>query len=222
MPKRARKSYHHGDLRRVLIDAALAAIVEVGPENLSLRDLARRAGVSPAAPYRHFPDRDALLAAVAAECAERLGNAMQAAMARSEGRPPLAQYRATGVAYVRFAVEHPAHFRVMCWPGLAARVPGPLRAEMEAWKARERQGLLAAQKKGDLLGQPLVEVMLAAQCLMHGLAHLIVDGHAGFADMTPAEAEKLADALAEVLGHGLLPRDAASTGSGTGSRRRKR
>src|SRR5262245_53999387 len=94
--EQARTTYHHGNLQRALIDAALAALAEEGPEKLSLRDVARRAGVSPAAPYRHFPDKDALIAAVAAECASRMGEVMDSAVARA-GDDPVDRFRATGI-----------------------------------------------------------------------------------------------------------------------------
>ena len=102
--KKAASAYHHGDLRQALVDAALAAIAEVGLEGLNLRDLARRLGVSPAAPYRHFADKDALVRAVAADIAHRYAAVL--AQAAAEAPPdPLSQFRATGVAAVRFAVR---------------------------------------------------------------------------------------------------------------------
>src|SRR2546430_6260512 len=99
------KRYHHGDLRRTLIDAALRIVEQVGPGALSLRELARHAGVSHAAPYRHFASREALLAALAAEGFRGLGAEM-AALA-SDGGDPLARFAALGLAYVRYAVAHP-------------------------------------------------------------------------------------------------------------------
>ena len=105
------KPYHHGDLRRVLLDAAVAAIAERGAAALSLRDLARRAGVSHAAPTHHFRDKAGLLTAVAAEGFALLGTALAEAD----------DFAATGVAYVRFATTHPGHFAVMFRPVLYHR-----------------------------------------------------------------------------------------------------
>src|SRR5260221_568336 len=133
MPRRAKKSYHHGNLRRALLDAGLAAITEDGPERFTLRDVARRAGVSPAAPYRHFADKEALLAAVVAESAARLGEVMQAAVAGTED--PLDRFRRTGIAYVRFAAERPAHFRAMTNPPAVERG-----ATFLYWGSRRRDG----------------------------------------------------------------------------------
>src|SRR3954470_12614732 len=116
MPKRrqTRKragSYHHGDLKAGLIDAASDILSREGPEALTLRAVARRAGVSQAAPYRHFADRRALVAAVAERGFERMQAAMMTAMsADPAGRPGLKQL---AIAYVRFGHESPAEYRVM-------------------------------------------------------------------------------------------------------------
>lgn len=100
--------YHHGDLRRALLDTALDAIAADGPSALSLRDLARRAGVSHAAPAHHFRDRTGLLTAIAAEGHGLLAEALAGATDR----------RDAGARYVRFARQHPAHFQVMFAPNL--------------------------------------------------------------------------------------------------------
>ncbi len=104
--------YHHGNLRRAVLDGALAAIAEHGPGALSLRDVARRAGVSHAAPAYHFGDKSGVLTAIAAEGFELLAAVTSAAGERSgslvEG----------GMAYISFALEHPAHYAVMFRPDL--------------------------------------------------------------------------------------------------------
>ena len=101
--------YHHGDLRRALLDTALLAVAEHGPAGLSLRDVARRAGVSHAAPAHHFGDKTGLLTVLAAEGWTLLAEALEA-----EG----GDFRGQGVAYVVFATGHPAHSAVMRAPGL--------------------------------------------------------------------------------------------------------
>src|SRR4051794_7988101 len=103
------KPYHHGDLRRTLLASAVEVITERGVAALSLRDLARRAGVSHAAPTHHFTDRAGLLTAVAAQGWSLLAGALAA---------HTADFTEAGVAYVVFAVEHPAHFAVMRSPDL--------------------------------------------------------------------------------------------------------
>src|SRR5262245_23788463 len=103
--------YHHGDLRRALLDAALEILAEGGAAGLTLREVARRAGVTHAAPYRHFEDKAALLAAVAEEGFRAVYAEM---LARSERvKDPVERLYQIGAAYVLFAVTHPAHFRVM-------------------------------------------------------------------------------------------------------------
>ncbi|MFI5476457.1 TetR/AcrR family transcriptional regulator [Streptomyces cacaoi] len=102
------RPYHHGDLRRAILAAALDVIATDGPSGLSLRDLARRAGVSHAAPAHHFRDRTGLLTAIAAEGHGLLATALAEAT----------DLREAGVRYVRFAREHPAHFQVMFSPEL--------------------------------------------------------------------------------------------------------
>jgi AcrR family transcriptional regulator len=116
-PLRARRkrAYHHRDLRQALVAAALDVLPEVGAQGLSLRDIARRAGVSSAAPYHHFADKDALVAAVAGECAQLLLAALEAAVAEA-GDDQRRRFQLTGVAFIRFAVAHPAHFRAMELP----------------------------------------------------------------------------------------------------------
>src|SRR5512136_65494 len=110
--------YHHGDLRHALLEAALDLVTARGVEAFSLREAAREVGVSPAAAYRHFADKDALLAALALEAFARLGQAMERAVSRAPGEAgskahAAAVFLAVGPAYVEFAVQHPAQFRVM-------------------------------------------------------------------------------------------------------------
>ena len=110
--------YHHGDLRRALCDAVLAHAGEFGGTGqLTLREAARRAGVSHSAPYRHFPDKEAILAAVAAEGFARLSSALRAA--RSGGKDKERRFIRTGLAYLRFAREARGHVAVMFGPEIA-------------------------------------------------------------------------------------------------------
>src|SRR6516162_2006808 len=109
MPPQPTRPYHHGDLRPALLRAAVEAIGEAGPAAVSLRQVARRAGVTHAAAAYHFGDKAGLLTAVAAEGYRLLGEALAAA--RSAG-----SFLDVGVAYVRFAVDHRAHFEVMYRP----------------------------------------------------------------------------------------------------------
>ena len=204
IPKR---SYHHGNLRPALIQATLRAIAEDGPDGFTLRDVARRAGVSPAAPYRHFQDKDELLAAVAAECADRFAKVMLAAVAEAPADEPLARFRLAGIASVEFAVAHPEHFRALNLPGVASRLPAEQRQGMDAWNEEQRRALAAAQAAGIIAPIPLDDLMLASSSLVHGLGHLIVEGQLG--EVSPDRARELAIAVTGVLGLGLLPRAAS-------------
>jgi AcrR family transcriptional regulator len=197
------RSYHHGNLRAALLEATLEAIAEDGPEGFTLRDVARRAGVSAAAPYRHFKDKEELLAAVAGECAERLNELTERAVAAAKANP-LEQYRAAGIAYVQFIVAHPGHFRALNTPGIVALMPEEARRKLQQKEQENRQGLAAAQAAGAIAALPLDDVCLAAKALMHGLGHLIVEGQLGI--VTPERATELAVAVTAVLGKGLAPR----------------
>ena len=112
-----RPTYHHGDLRNSLIQAALALVAERGVEGFSLREAARTVGVSASACYRHFADREELLAAVAHEGLDTLAEEMRVAAAaarRAERRStPCSRFWDYSGAYLHFALAHPAHFRVM-------------------------------------------------------------------------------------------------------------
>lgn len=200
MPK---STYHHGNLKAALVGAALKELAKEGVGGFSLRGVARRAGVSAPAVYRHFADKEALLAAVAAECAERFAATL---MAATQAAPPhpLEHFRAVGIAHVQFAVAHPEHFRALSLPGLADHVPPEQRVRERAFAEAQRAGLAAAQARGVIAKLPLDELMLAAHCTMMGLAHAIIDGKLG--DVDAQRATELATAVTAVLGHGLVPR----------------
>lgn len=106
-----KRNYHHGDLRQALVEAGLALLEMRAADALSLREVARAVGVSATAVYRHFPDKDALLDALAAEGLEKLADAQRGAAERAGGGQ--AGFAATGVAYVRFALANPALFRMI-------------------------------------------------------------------------------------------------------------
>lgn len=201
--KKPRRSYHHGDLRRALISTAMEEVASGGAETLNLRDLARKLGVSPAAPYRHFADRDALLTAVADEAATRLTAEVTAARAAAPA-DAMSQYRAIGISHVRFAAAHPAHFRAMYSPTLLAKVQRS--SELGAMQAGERALVRGAQARGELPAHISVEsIQLAATSIIYGLARALADGLVPGA-ASPEEATRLAIEVTEVFGHGLFPR----------------
>ncbi|WP_344684189.1 TetR/AcrR family transcriptional regulator [Saccharopolyspora taberi] len=156
-------SYHHGDLRRAILDAAAEAITEFGPSGWSLRELARRAGVSHAAPAHHFGDKKGLLSALAAEGYTLLSDALEA-----EGD----DFVEVGIAYLRFAINHRAHFEVMFQPGLYRSDDPAVVA------ARERaDALLVTGVRSQQGSRPDEETTaLAAWSLVHGFAGLWLTG----------------------------------------------
>ena len=107
-----RANYHHGDLRSALLEAALHIINDQGPRQLTIREVARKAGVSHTAPYRHFANKDDLIVAVVKQGFELMRQTMQAEKAAAE-QDPVSQFAASGMAYVEFALQHSAYYRIM-------------------------------------------------------------------------------------------------------------
>jgi AcrR family transcriptional regulator len=204
--RRPAKAYHHGDLRRALVSAGLDLAAERRLEDFSLREVARRAGVSTAAPYWHFPDRDALLAAIGAECAARWLQAMRDAVKALGSDDSLRRLQATGVAHVRFAVENPAHFRVMEMPWIRERMPQDVRDEITRFYDEEGARLVAAQKRGLLAPMSLELLKLSTRSLVNGLALLMISDDPQVRGLTPDRAADVAQQVTRVFGLGLLPR----------------
>src|SRR5215472_3511292 len=110
---RRRAGYHHGHLKEELIAAALRMVKEQGAESVSVREVAKRAGVSSGAPFRHFPSRTALMTAVAEQAMSRFRAEIVRALDEVEGAAPIDRFRALGTAYMRWVVRNPAHFEVI-------------------------------------------------------------------------------------------------------------
>jgi AcrR family transcriptional regulator len=163
------RPYHHGDLRRVLLDTAVEALQETGPAALSLRDLARRAGVSHAAPAYHFGDKAGLLTAVAADGFRRLAAVLR------DTYQATGSFLEVGAAYVRFAVSHRPHFEVMFRPELYRPDDPELASAREA--ARSMLYPPAADTAGNPGGTDDLRAAVAAWSLVHGLATLWLDGN---------------------------------------------
>ena len=170
----AKKSYHHGDLRAALLEAGFKLLEDRKAEGLGLREVAREVGVSPTAIYRHFPDKSALMMALAHEGLERLGVAQQrAAKKAGGGRAALV---ARGVMYVRFAAENPALFRLIF---SYAPPIDLLDAELDdvgsAMKGL-REGIYEEMPIQFSEGEKKAAT-LHAWSLVHGLAELLLNGH---------------------------------------------
>ena len=164
----SRRPYHHGNLRAVLLAAALDAVAEQGPAGWSLRDLARRAGVSHAAPAHHFGDKRGLLTVLATDGYGRLAAALEEAW-QSTG-----SFLEVGVAYVRFAIENRSRFEVMFRPELVHRGDAALNAARTSSSAR-LYGPLEGGGAGDGSWDPRSGA-IAAWSLVHGFATLWLNG----------------------------------------------
>ncbi|MCQ4084439.1 TetR/AcrR family transcriptional regulator [Streptomyces sp. RB6PN25] len=196
---RSGDSYHHGDLRAACLRAARQLLEENGSAGLSLRAVARRAGVSPTAPYRHYADRDALVSAVAAEGYRELAGYLAAAHHSPSTPDDLA---AAAVAYVRFALDHPALFRVMfvepCDPTSDDRVAATA-AISEYVGTIVRHAFPGADPDA---------LSTAVWALVHGLAFLHLDGK-----LDASTPDTVADRVRAAV-HALLSASPAPSSSG--------
>lgn len=171
VPRRPPRPYHHGDLARALRSEALVLVDEVGPDAVTLRELARRVGVSHAAPYRHYPDKRTLFTALAVEAIGLLGDSIRSALAAA-GSDLRARFLAGAYAYVRFAVDHRAHFKVAFFSTeVETNTP-----EMLAARARCFGLLLAyiseAHAAGYFAAGESMDIATAVWGMHHGLAAL--------------------------------------------------
>ena len=201
------KPYHHGDLRRVLIDAALELVGEGGADAVSVREAARRAGVSPGAPFRHFSNREALIQAVAEEAQRRFRAEIEAALAGAPADNPLARFRCLGLAYLRWAMRNPTHFEILSSRRFfdhdkAAGVSAD-NAELIALTERT---LAEAFSLGQLRTLDLKQVQIAGRALVYGFARMNIDGHFPRWGVDGAEAERTAEAIIDLFIEGIAKR----------------
>jgi len=211
MSWRKRRAYHHGNLREELVRAALELIAEKGPSGFTFAEAARSAGVSPAAPYRHFRDRDQLLSDVARRGFELFEVAL--ARAWNDGRPdPLSAFEEVGKAYLAFARSEPAYYSAM----FEAGVPLDTNPEMRA--AGERAFAVLRNAAESLLAAiplpsrpPALMVALHIWALSHGIASLFGRGDAARRAL-PMSPEELLEAGVLVYLRGLGMPDRALTG----------
>lgn len=169
-----RDSYHHGDLKRALTSAALSLVAEKGPKGFTLTEAARRAGVSAAAPYRHFADKASLLATVAEQGFRDLhADLVAAAEAASD---PKARVIELGRAYVRWAIAHPDHYRVMFGAeNVKADHPALAAAAEEAF-GDLLDAITKCQEAGIVAGDDPREIAAPLWSLVHGVASLAIGG----------------------------------------------
>ena len=196
----AKAAYHHGDLRKALIEAAEAELAEKGIEGFALRGVAKRAGVSHAAPAHHFADTNALLTALAALAFQRLADSMSGRQSKAAD-DPRAQFIASGLGYLDFALSNPALFKLM----FGSQRPNSTDAELISYGSRAFKILvdaIAAVRERDPLADHagLLDIA-AAWGVVHGLANLLIADRMRF--LQPALAANRDEALSEIIGRAL-------------------
>lgn len=193
--------YHHGDLPNALLDAVAVLVEEKGSAAVSLREVARRAGVSHSAPAHHFGDKEGMLAAFGARGYDMLGAAMRDAFVATAGGNAVDRMSAVGVAYVTFAVDHKAYFDVMFRSGLDKEAYEDLRIGGAATFDVLMEAVLALIVEKGIDGADPRIVAMYFWSLAHGLASLVVDG-----SMPPTMKElPLADCIIGVLLMSISP-----------------
>jgi len=192
-----RDSYHHGDLKRALTSAALALVAEKGPKGFTLTEAARRAGVSTAAPYRHFADKAELLAAVAEQGFRELHADLAAAA--DHATDPKDRVVELGRAYVRWAVAHPDHYQVMFGAeSLKADQPSLAEAAEQAF-GDLLDAMTICQQAGIVQGDDPREVAAPLWSLVHGIASLAIGGHLRAVGIAQAPEEMVEGVVAQLL-----------------------
>ena len=197
-----KQGYHHGDLRNALVSEGLKLLEQEGQPDFTLRDLARRVGVSAAAPYAHFADKGALLAAIATAGFIHLREALEATL--GSDRDPMDQFLQMGWAYVRFGIERPALYKLMFasedlpakrheYPELEAAAEAAFGLLTGMLERLQRRGLVRA-------GDPEADG-LSVWAHVHGLTSLIITGRVECAvEPAPAPAEVVSASLMTLLG----------------------
>ncbi|MFD8751188.1 TetR/AcrR family transcriptional regulator [Kitasatospora sp. NPDC059577] len=197
---RGRGAYHHGALPEALVAAAFEVLDEQGQERVSVREVARRAGVSAGAPFRHFADRQALLTALADRVLADFVSWQEAqvAAAGADGRSVM---RTIGLGCVRYALHHPRRFELVRSRVFAASREPELREQLDGIDRAFTDLIVADQEAGRLRpGDPAL-VGLAGQALVYGLAQMIVDGY-----LPAGKAEEVAAQVLDTFGQGIANR----------------
>lgn len=198
-------TYHHGNLRETLIAHALTLAAEGGLDAVSIREVARRAGVSPGAPFRHFPDKVALMTAVAEEAMARFRAEIAAALARETSDDPIRRIRAVGVAFLLWALRNPTHFEIISsrraidFAGSA--VLSAANAEIQAQMLRL---LEEAARCGILRVDDPQLIQITGRALVYGLARMLIDGQFPSWGIAETEAERVMERSLDLFLGGLL------------------
>ena len=179
-----------------MVEATVALVREIGPERVTVREAARRAGVSSGAPFRHFPTKVALMTAVAEEAMRRLREAVAAALRRHAAAPPLLRFRAIGSAYLRWVIDNPGYFQVISdrrqidFDGSAA-----LREDNAVVQQVMEAQLRQAKRQGALRVSDIRRIALSGRALAYGLARMYTDGHLAQWGVAPQQAVRQMEAV---------------------------
>jgi AcrR family transcriptional regulator len=189
------RPYHHGSLPETLVAHAVELLDESGADAVTVREVARRAGVSPAAPFRHFPDRAALMAAVAEAVMVDFG-VVQLTAVDSAGSLP---FRALGTAFVHYALAHPHRFALLRSALFAADRTPAVEEGHRAFTDAITGMIVAGQRRGELRRADPELIRITAQALVYGLSQMFVDDY-----LDAARADTLIDQVVDLFGLGVL------------------
>lgn len=204
------RPYHHGHLRQALIDMAVTVAEETGKDLISVREVARRLGVSSGAPFRHFPDRASLMTAVAEEATLRLRIHVEGALSKAPAAP-LPRLKLLGHAFIRWALRHPTQFRLVSSRRLFEFDSSPS-LQLHFSSVRDTTLALVGQAvhQGELPPGCVNELALALRALAYGLARMQVDGQLPQWQVPAADAEQhLCRALDRIIDGLARPPDPA-------------
>ncbi len=210
--KRAQKeAYHHGDLKRALMDAALQWISKEGAERLNLRELARRVGVSHGAPYRHFPSREDLIIELALEGATLFLEHLEGGRSAASSKDVREQFTSMGEAYFHFAIDYPYHYRLIFQREFPSDLAGPQIEKLQETMGASFLALVQIVQEMQMAGhiRPddpfLISSFIWSQ--IHGVVSLIIDGRfhntPGQSDAKSFDPESLFQAMMPYLLSGI-------------------
>jgi AcrR family transcriptional regulator len=183
-----RNSYHHGDLRQALLDAAVQLIEARSLDAVSVREVARMAGVSPGAPFRHFATRTALLTGVAEQAMDRLEEAINQSLQAAADENPLLQLRAIGTGFLRWAFTNPSHFQVISARAVIDFEGSSLRRRNDVIRAKMSALINQAAAFGLLRPGNVERYQVVLRALVYGLSRMFIDGQFPSWDLDEAAA----------------------------------
>jgi AcrR family transcriptional regulator len=207
LPTNGERPYHHGDLRRSLIQAGSKMIEENGLAGLSLREVARAAGVSHTAPYRHFQDKADLLAAIAQVGFEQLTEEAEKAAKRHDGDPQK-QFVAASLQYILFGVRHPRMAHLLFGGKINMRT-APSELKQSSWAAFQLVETIIdnGKRAGVFRNRDTMELAVTTWSGIHGLAQLICGGYLARLAATERQVETLGEIVCQLLLTGILNQD---------------